>query len=407
MTYPTPTNNYAVSVGAASTAPFITIIENRAPTGNDGPTQHYLVGQRWIDTSTNSNEYFLLNYTSLGGVVQANWVQIAGGSNQIINIDGDTGSITGSTVTIYANNAALNCGESVSFVNSGTVSTLNVTDVNNNTIIGKGSGKSGMTGTLNTCLGYLSGSSLTGGNYNILIGNLSGNNLTTTETGNILVNNAGVNAESHTIRIGTQGSTGSEQNACYIAGIYGNSPAAPQMATVNSTGQMGSQAIPALNLVQTVTGSGSASLSVTSGLSYKILFMEFSVLVGTAGANILLQTSTNGGSTWTTTGYASGVNSNPYNSAAITNTNATSGIIVVPDAPTTGGCSGYAWAMDFSNAGGVTKFNGQSTYDDNASGTWSFASFGGQNPASGVNAIRLIASTGTITGSFSVYGLTN
>jgi hypothetical protein len=82
-----------------------------------------------------------------------------GGGGGITTINGDTGSITGSTVTIYANNAANNSGSSVSFVNSGTISTLNVTDSNNNTIIGNDSGNSFVSGPFSassfvTALGY-------------------------------------------------------------------------------------------------------------------------------------------------------------------------------------------------------------------------------------------------------------
>lgn len=80
-----------------------------------------------------------------------------GGGSAIQTIDGDTGSITGSTVTIYADNAANNCGSSVEFVNSGTVSTLNVTDVGQNTFIGQNSGNLALSvgdATTNCALGY-------------------------------------------------------------------------------------------------------------------------------------------------------------------------------------------------------------------------------------------------------------
>lgn len=91
MTTPVATNNYAISVGAASTAPFITIIEARAPTGNDGPNQKYLVGQRWVDSSNGNLEYFLLGYISSAGVVQANWVILSSGSAVIEFLEGNTG----------------------------------------------------------------------------------------------------------------------------------------------------------------------------------------------------------------------------------------------------------------------------------------------------------------------------
>ena len=96
----------------------------------------------------------------------------AGGSggSGITTIDGDTGSITGSTVTIFANNATNNSGSSVKFVNSGTVSTFDVTDANNNTMIGKNSGTLGITGIWNVGLGAQTLNSLVGGNDQIAIG---------------------------------------------------------------------------------------------------------------------------------------------------------------------------------------------------------------------------------------------
>jgi len=72
--------------------------------------------------------------------VDANgFVTLTGGS-AIETIDGDTGSISGTTVTIFANQATLNSGSSVSFDNTGTISTLNVTDLSGNTIVGNNAG---------------------------------------------------------------------------------------------------------------------------------------------------------------------------------------------------------------------------------------------------------------------------
>lgn len=97
----------------------------------------------------------------------------------IQTIAGDSGSITGANVTIYANNTAKNAGSSVKFVNSGTTSTFNVTDSNNNLMIGKGSGNSSISGSTNVSLGVNATQSLTSGNQNVSIGTLSAQNLTT------------------------------------------------------------------------------------------------------------------------------------------------------------------------------------------------------------------------------------
>jgi hypothetical protein len=100
------------------------------------------------------------------------------GAGGIETIEGDIGSITGSTVTIYADNAAQQAGSSVLFDNSGTISTLEVTDANGNTIIGKGSGNATLTGTNNASLGATNLTALTSGINNICIGTNAGNDLT-------------------------------------------------------------------------------------------------------------------------------------------------------------------------------------------------------------------------------------
>lgn len=127
-----------------------------------------------------------------------------GGGSGITTINGDTGSITGSTVTIYADNAANNCGSSVLFVNSGTVSTLNVTDPNLNTLIGTNCGNASIvgdggqyntgvgehcltlltSGNSNTCFGRYSGEGITSGSHNTAIGQGSGAQNTSAGTGN-------------------------------------------------------------------------------------------------------------------------------------------------------------------------------------------------------------------------------
>ena len=120
-----------------------------------------------------------------------------GGGGLIQTINGDTGSITGNTVTIFANRATNNSGASVFFTNSGTVSTLNLTDGFANTFLGNscgglpaslraanvGIGVSCLaviaTGVQNTAAGYFSMASCTSGNYNSCYGNASGANITT------------------------------------------------------------------------------------------------------------------------------------------------------------------------------------------------------------------------------------
>jgi len=197
------------------------------------------------------------------------------GGSATITIAGDTGSMTGSSLTLFADQAAANCGATVEFVNGGVVSTLNVTDSSNNTIIGLGSGSSAFGGTDcvalgkgnllnglttangfcilgNNCLinntsgfnhiaiGLGSLHNLTGGRGVIAIGTGSGSAYTSTESSNIVISNAGVIGESNTVRLGAQGSGNGQQDTCFIAGITGTSPTVnnPQVVTCNSQGLM-------------------------------------------------------------------------------------------------------------------------------------------------------------------------
>ncbi len=58
----------------------------------------------------------------------------------IVTINGDTGSITGTTTTINAGNSSRTCGASVKFTSSTATSVLNVSDSFDNTFIGFQSG---------------------------------------------------------------------------------------------------------------------------------------------------------------------------------------------------------------------------------------------------------------------------
>ena len=220
-----------------------------------------------------------------------------GGGSGIVTIDGDTGSITGSTVTIYADNAALNCGSSVLFANSGTTSTLSVTDGNLNTVIGSSSGIASLPSSENTIVGAAAFASvnnsnaslnaglgyhvfhnltsgggnscagaqcfpgLSGGSYNCGLGYRSGANYSGGESYNVLIASVGVNSENSVLRIGDTTGTGSPNalNSAYIQGVYSNSQAigaSVDYVTINtSTGQLG----------VTATAAGSITLNPDSG----------------------------------------------------------------------------------------------------------------------------------------------
>ncbi len=163
--------------------------------------------------------------------------QAAGGGGGITTINGDTGSVTGATVTFNANSQA---GKTVTLSGSGTTMSFNVTDGNNQTAIGLFALNAGgnanntalgqqalqsATGSSNTALGSTALRQLTTGNFNIGIGVSSGAAYTGSESSNIIISGASdpsVNGESHVLRIGNgTGSGVGNLNKAFISGIDG------------------------------------------------------------------------------------------------------------------------------------------------------------------------------------------
>jgi trimeric autotransporter adhesin len=186
------------------------------------------------------------------------------GGSGITTINGNIGSMTGSTVKIATGTyASVGFGGTALFVNSGSTSVLSFTDNNGNTgvgsnslasitspahgntALGAGPGTAVTTGINNTLLGTLVASSLTTGNNNIVIGSVAypsgtsgsnniiigagnvagahsaGYNYTGGETNNICIASVGLTGESNALHIGDNpGSTGTViLSAVYIGGI--------------------------------------------------------------------------------------------------------------------------------------------------------------------------------------------
>lgn len=133
--------------------------------------------------SANPDVSGIINVVGTGGITTSgagNTITIDGSGMGvgIQTINGDIGSITGSTVTIKAGVATLNAGSSVFFTGSGTTMTFDVTDSANNTIIGKASGNATISGNNNVGLGAAVLDSLTSGDFNVGVGDGSLNTIT-------------------------------------------------------------------------------------------------------------------------------------------------------------------------------------------------------------------------------------
>lgn len=209
----------------------------------------------------------------------------------IVTVNGDTGSITGSTVTIFANTAGNSTGSSVSFTNSGTTSTFSLVDPSNNIFLGFNAGNATNSGTSNVIIGPNAGFTLSTGNANvgygdssfsfldtgignIGIGRRSGFQYLTSESYNILIGNQGSTGESHVIRIGDQGSGSYQQNQAFIAGINnvdssGFSSPLPVFVD-SSTGQL---------------GYGSAGVTLTGDDAVALTGTSFNIISNVAANN--------------------------------------------------------------------------------------------------------------------------
>ncbi len=213
-----------------------------------------------------------ISITNGNGVSGDPIISLIGGGAAIQTIAGDTGSITGANVTIYADNGSFgsDSGKTVLFENAGTISQMKLSDDDFNTLLGRGcatgttlsggqnvgigigfnsltSGNSNVgvgagfganlsTGSLNILLGLNPGNNLVSGQNNILIGQAVGTAYTTNESFNIVLNNGGVVGDNFVTRIGDE----TTQAECYIAGINGNTVANQEFVTIdNVTGQLG------------------------------------------------------------------------------------------------------------------------------------------------------------------------
>ncbi len=224
--------------------------------------------------------------TSNGPGLPPTWQ--AAPSGGITTINGNSGSATGSTVTI---STITNSGTST-FIASGSSSTLQFHDAGLNVVIGYGilapvgsnnTGlgytvfNTGITGSSNTAVGKSAsqnltsgannsafgvgaiqnvdtgqqntaigggnaGGSITTGSFNTFLGYNAGTSYTTSDSSNICINSVGSSGESNTTRIGVQGTGDLQQDTCFIAGITGASVSGNSVIC-DSSGQLGTSGV--------------------------------------------------------------------------------------------------------------------------------------------------------------------
>lgn len=297
-----PLSYMGINASASLSAPQM-VTQNRAPTVND--SKNFIIGCLWLkpDISSPAEDAEIWMLTSLIGNL-ATWTPLATTSAGSISIiEGDSGFVGGPTVSIKGNSTA---GATVNFIgDNATAMTFNVTDADENTLIGLSSGNGTLTGVQNTSLGKGTLFNLTSGqentvvglnsglsiqsgndntivgsgagaqfetgNNNILIGNAAGDNLAAAESNNIIIGSLGTLGDSAKIRIGTQGT----QTATHIVGIDGvNVGSVAEVVTMSAAGnQLGTAVITAGSGISVTPGANTITIAATGGFSGTASFL--------------------------------------------------------------------------------------------------------------------------------------
>jgi len=223
----------------------------------------------------------------------------------------------------------------------------------------------------------------------------------------------------------SEGGTGISTTTAYgvMCGGTTSTGILQNVGSLGSSGQVltsqGASALPqwvngnSFVLIATKTASNSASIAFTTGITStynNYLLVLSSVLTATNSTTLLVQISTNGGSSYLSSGYSSGVNSSAANSATLANGYSTSGLLIVPSAANGSGAqtSCNAWLNALTSGSGY-PYVITNCFGNNGSGyTMGFGGGSYNTGSTTVNAIQIIAGSGNISsGTFSLYGITH
>lgn len=159
-------------------------------------------------------------------------------------------------------------------------------------------------------------------------------------------------------------------------------------------------------------GGSVASVNFTSGITSTYntyLFSLSNIVPVNAGDSLYMQVSTNGGSSWITSGYSAGCNyTSSYSSSSLTNVNSTSEFIIAPSNYNINqyGVNGTLYCFDVTNGSDI-NINSLATYTNNSGPGYGGTAFaGGVNTANTINGFKFFMSTGNIgVALISLYGL--
>lgn len=156
---------------------------------------------------------------------------------------------------------------------------------------------------------------------------------------------------------------------------------------------------------QTASSSSEITFTGLSNTYYTYLLIFDNVITASSTVTLDLNVSTNNGSTYDTTNNLVGTNFSAVNSNSFTNTTSTSAITLIPSTDNPNPSFGF---FSLFNVGTSASFNiiGQSSFYSASLAASSFSNTGGMVNTTGVNAIKITASSGNITsGVFYLYGI--
>ncbi len=172
----------------------------------------------------------------------------------------------------------------------------------------------------------------------------------------------------------------------------------------------------AWNYIATATASNSASLDFTSNIdsTYSVyMFMLKNVIPATAAADLNMKWSTDGGSTYLSSGLENVTHGYDADVTARNSSNVNGAIVTIADNQentATAGVSGPVYIFDPSNASGYCSATWSVSFNSNISNELAgFQTGGGFHTSTGaIDAIQFIESSGNITsGEIRLYGISD
>lgn len=160
--------------------------------------------------------------------------------------------------------------------------------------------------------------------------------------------------------------------------------------------------------IQGQTPSGSSGITFTSGITatYNTYILSYENVTVAGALNLVIQISTNAGVSYISTNYQSGINNAPYNSSTLTNTNTATGFWITAFSANTVSANGIIYLRNMTSGSGIVACHAfNEKY--NSAGTASMEINAGAytTAATTVNALQVVPSASTFSGTFTLYGM--